>query len=262
MPIIPPQSIKTILLSKQVHEESSRKLLQKAQPTTWLERKTHGVNECKRTNLGRICTLSYLLLNKHSQKLSQPIITYMLTVACMIFFSRDDHINSFSGFAAYLATPKEASGFAPHHRQNNASIISRLPCHQLLTSYRPMKQRRAVMVFSSKQNSNNIDGNFQDAATRKILNAQCVMGVLSAVAWIFVSITALSYHPDPKFADCTLRHNILTMSQAFAFPLPVGYATIAALSFPDPKVTRRNQSCSVYIVYVVGFYIVYVYVVD
>lgn len=141
--------------------------------------------------------------------------------------------------SSLLIMATQVSGFVPHYRRNKVSTISRLPCHQQLTC-RPMKQRRAVMMFSGKEYDNNIGGNFQDAASRrKILNAQRVMGVLSAVAWIFVSITALSYHPDPKFADCTLRHNILTMSQAFAFPLPVGYATISALSFPDPNVTRR-----------------------
>lgn len=34
-----------------------------------------------------------------------------------------------------------------------------------------------------------------------------------------------------------MRHNILTMSQAFAFQLPVGYATISAVSSPDPDST-------------------------
>ena len=45
-----------------------------------------------------------------------------------------------------------------------------------------------------------------------------VTGILSALAWIATSYVALSFHPDPKFADCTLRHNLLTMSQAFALP--------------------------------------------
>lgn len=68
---------------------------------------------------------------------------------------------------------------------------------------------------------------------------------------IHSSITALSYHPDPKFADCTLRHNILTMSQAFAFQLPVGYAATAALSSPDSAtgttstVVRRRLNLAV-----------------
>ena len=65
---------------------------------------------------------------------------------------------------------------------------------------------------------------------------------------IHSSITALSYHPDPKFADCTLRHNILTMSQAFAFQLPVGHAAISTLSSPDSTITstvRRRLNLAV-----------------
>ena len=71
---------------------------------------------------------------------------------------------------------------------------------------------------------------------------------LTELLLMYSSVTALSYHPDPKFADCTLRHNILTMSQAFAFQLPVGYATISALSSPDSTATstiRRRLNLAV-----------------
>ncbi|CAJ1959713.1 unnamed protein product [Cylindrotheca closterium] len=60
--------------------------------------------------------------------------------------------------------------------------------------------------------------------------AVAALGILSALTWIIISVTALSYHPDPKFANCTMRHNILTMSQAFAFPLPVGFASVSVSS--------------------------------
>jgi len=56
--------------------------------------------------------------------------------------------------------------------------------------------------------------------------------------YFFSSVTALSYHPDPKFADCTMRHNILTMSQAFAFPLPIGFAAIKASLSSDASLSR------------------------
>jgi len=46
-----------------------------------------------------------------------------------------------------------------------------------------------------------------------------VANILSCSAWITLSIITLSYHPDPKFVHCTTKHNVLTMAQAFAFPL-------------------------------------------
>ena len=48
-----------------------------------------------------------------------------------------------------------------------------------------------------------------------------LMGLLSSIAWIAISAKVLSFHPDAQFADCTLQHNILTMTQAWCFPLSV-----------------------------------------
>mmetsp|Transcript_43259 Transcript_43259/g.104577 ORF Transcript_43259/g.104577 Transcript_43259/m.104577 type:complete len:282 (+) Transcript_43259:283-1128(+) len=59
------------------------------------------------------------------------------------------------------------------------------------------------------------------------MSSQLLMTLLYA-SYCSSSVTALSYHPDPKFSDCTMRHNILTMSQAFAFPLQVGFAAVAS----------------------------------
>ncbi len=64
---------------------------------------------------------------------------------------------------------------------------------------------------------------------KKISRIYSVAGIASAMAWISTAYVALSFHPDPKFADCTLRHNLLTMSQAFAFPIPIGWACFEAL---------------------------------
>ena len=61
----------------------------------------------------------------------------------------------------------------------------------------------------------------------------------------FSSVTALSYHPDPKFQDCTMRHNILTMSQAFAFPLPVGWAAIAGGSLSIDSTISRPMNFAI-----------------
>mmetsp|Transcript_30542 Transcript_30542/g.55386 ORF Transcript_30542/g.55386 Transcript_30542/m.55386 type:complete len:398 (+) Transcript_30542:72-1265(+) len=71
-----------------------------------------------------------------------------------------------------------------------------------------------------------------------ISNMYTFTGILSALAWIITAYVALSFHPDPKFADCTLRHNVLTMSQAFAFPLPVAWASFEALR----KGTKNNHT--------------------
>ena len=49
------------------------------------------------------------------------------------------------------------------------------------------------------------------------------------MAWVITACVSLSFHPDPKFIDCTLRHNSLTMSQAFAFPVPIAWACFEAL---------------------------------
>ena len=51
--------------------------------------------------------------------------------------------------------------------------------------------------------------------------ASLFAGGISSIAWVALAIVALRYHPDPKFSNCSMKHNILTMSQAFAFPLPV-----------------------------------------
>jgi len=70
-------------------------------------------------------------------------------------------------------------------------------------------------------------------------------GVASAVAWVALSVVALRYHPDPKFIDCSTKHNILTMSQAFAFPLPVLISAVGAAynnnNQQDAGTTRRLQ---------------------
>ena len=65
---------------------------------------------------------------------------------------------------------------------------------------------------------------------RKFVWGYRVAKLASTLAWATTAYTALSFHPDPRFRDCTLRHNLLTMSQAYAFPLPVMWACFDALS--------------------------------
>ena len=60
--------------------------------------------------------------------------------------------------------------------------------------------------------------------------AYAVAGVASLCAWLVISYTALSFHPTPSInAACGLRHNALTMAQAWALPLPLGWAVFSAL---------------------------------
>lgn len=68
-----------------------------------------------------------------------------------------------------------------------------------------------------------------DLDQKRLAPAFRIAKIASAMAWITTSYIALSFHPDPRFKDCTLRHNLLTMSQAYAFPLPVLWASLDAL---------------------------------
>ena len=72
--------------------------------------------------------------------------------------------------------------------------------------------------------------------------AYTILGVASAMAWMAVSFCALSYHPDPKFVDCTMRHTVLTVGQAFAFSLPVGWAAFQALHHYSTTTTSATTN--------------------
>uniref|UniRef100_A0A7S4J4T2 Uncharacterized protein n=1 Tax=Odontella aurita TaxID=265563 RepID=A0A7S4J4T2_9STRA len=91
------------------------------------------------------------------------------------------------------------------------------------------------VVESSSSDGDVRDGRRTSTTTTNILpphpppaHAYALAGVASAVAWIAVAAVVLSHHPDPRFADCAFRHNALTISQAFAFPLPAGWAAFRA----------------------------------
>ena len=80
---------------------------------------------------------------------------------------------------------------------------------------------------------------------RAVSKLYSLAGILSALSWIATSYVALSYHPDPKFMDCTLRHNILTMTQAFAFPLPILWAAFEVLRKKSTSVSASPTSTDI-----------------
>ena len=95
-------------------------------------------------------------------------------------------------------------------------------------------ERKMMALLSSTQEG----GTVPRTKRITISNAYSLTRTLSAIAWIITSYVSLSFHPDPKFADCMLRHNALTMGQAFAFPLPVAWASFEALR----KSTKNNTA--------------------
>ena len=81
-----------------------------------------------------------------------------------------------------------------------------------------------------------LDLNNRIAATYNIAK------IASSVAWIVTAYVALSFHPDPRFKDCTLRHNLLTMGQAFAFPLPIIWASFEGLRLSAKNGTLQSPT--------------------
>ena len=81
-----------------------------------------------------------------------------------------------------------------------------------------------------------LDQNNRLAATYNIAK------IASSVAWIVTAYVALSFHPDPRFKDCTLRHNLLTMGQAFAFPLPILWASFEGLQLSAKNGTLQSPT--------------------
>ena len=57
--------------------------------------------------------------------------------------------------------------------------------------------------------------------------AYTAASLMTTLSWTAMAVTSLNVHPTWVLP---LRHNVLTIAQALAFPLPVAFATFAALS--------------------------------
>jgi hypothetical protein len=93
----------------------------------------------------------------------------------------------------------------------------------------PPSSTHATQLHLTTSTPTTSNSNKNEPKKTRIAKLYTLTGILSAIAWITTAYVALSFHPDPKFADCTMRHNLLTMSQAFAFPLPIAAACFMAL---------------------------------
>jgi hypothetical protein len=146
--------------------------------------------------------------------------TLSLPFLCLVLLSTSLNITSDAfSFKTTTSFPSRVRGGDISHTPRGVATGSRTK--PAATS--SIQTRMATISSDSAAPSkNDINGNI-------ISNMYSLAGMLSAVAWIATAYVALSFHPDPKFANCTLRHNLLTMSQAFAFPIPIAWASFEAL---------------------------------
>jgi len=121
-------------------------------------------------------------------------------------------------------------------KSTSDAFLMTLPRHPMCSLNSPALVCTSMVSTIPTAMQINMAPAFHDASIEKrnskifnIANVYCLSGIASALAWVITACVSLSFHPDPKFMDCTLRHNILTMSQAFAFPVPIAWACFEAL---------------------------------
>ena len=86
------------------------------------------------------------------------------------------------------------------------------------------------MATVQMESSSSGDGGAKLVGDLRLSRVYAAAFVLSGLSWIGMSFLALSFHPNPIInAACGFRHNALTIAQALAFPLPVGWAVGTAL---------------------------------
>jgi hypothetical protein len=130
-------------------------------------------------------------------------------------------------------------------RPGLTSVTTTHPCRACVLVARPSLASsltsRKIPLVSLRASSSDEE---EDRSSESYSKAYFCLGVASVLSWTLVSFIVLQSHPDPRFADCTLRHNILTTAQALIFPLPVLGATFVTLQSASKVGWNRLQSAT------------------